>query len=205
MSHVLLQHLVELDRHFLEASAALRWGPATAFFVLMSAAWVKGPLFIVIGFLRDLKHRALPLTAAAVALALYAGDRASTGIKAIVERPRPPHPGGGVDTEALVQAPSTPSFPSGHATTAFATAVVIAILVPKLRWPSLIIAALVAISRPYLGVHFWLDILAGALLGSLVGAAIARSALALARVHWRKPRRPQRPERRSADPQPSAA
>jgi undecaprenyl-diphosphatase len=199
--HALLQHLVELDRHLMDASAALRWGPATAFFVLVSATWVKGPLFIAVALLRDLRHKALPLTAIAVTTALYLGDRASTGIKALVERPRPPHPGGGVDSEALVQAPSTPSFPSGHATTAFATAVVVAILVPKLRWPALGVATLVAVSRPYLGVHFWLDVLAGAALGTLVGGAIALTALGLKRVHWR----PHRRERRPAEPQPAAA
>jgi undecaprenyl-diphosphatase len=182
-----LQHLLELDRSLIEASAALRWGPATAFFVLMSATFVKGPLFIVVGFVRDLKNRALPLTAIAVALSLWLGDRAATGIKHMVERPRPPHPGGGVETEALVHAPSTYSFPSGHATTSFATAMVVAILVPRLRWPALAVATLVAVSRPYLGVHFWLDVLAGAALGSAIGAAIALTALRLKRVHWRRP------------------
>ncbi len=190
MHQLWLQHLLELDRSLIEASATLRWGPATAFFILMSATFVKGPLFIVAGFIRDLKNRALPLTAIAVALALWLGDRAATGIKHLVERPRPPHPGGGVDTEAAIQAPSTYSFPSGHATTSFATAMVVAILVPRLRWPALGVATLVAVSRPYLGVHFWLDVLAGALLGSLVGAAIALTALRLKRVHWRRPHRP---------------
>ncbi len=186
----LLHNLIEVDRALVDASATLRSAPATAFFILMSATFVKGPLFIVAAFLRDLRHKALPLTAIAVATALWLGDRIATGIKHVVERPRPPHPGGGVETEAVVHAPSTYSFPSGHATTSFATAMVVAILVPKLRWPALGVAALVAISRPYLGVHFWLDVLAGARLGSLVGAAIALTALRLKRVHWRRPHRP---------------
>ena len=186
MLHALLQHLIEFDRAAIDASAALRSGPATAFFIVVSAWWVKGPLFIAAAFLRDLKHRVLPVTALAVAFALWAGDRASTFIKGLVERERPPHTGG-VEAEALIHPPASPSFPSGHATTAFATAVVVAILMPRLRWPALAIATLVAVSRPYLGVHFWLDVLAGAALGTLVGVATALAARRLARVQWRRP------------------
>ena len=193
MLHALLQHLVDFDRAAIDASATLRWGPATAVFVVASAWWVKGPLFILAALFRDARQRVLPLTAMAVAFALWAGDRASTLIKDIVERPRPPETAG-LHHDALVQAPTTSSFPSGHATTSFATAVVVAILVPRLRWPALAVAAVVAVSRPYLGVHFWLDVLAGAVLGSLVGAAIALTALRLARGHWRRPREEEAPD-----------
>jgi undecaprenyl-diphosphatase len=58
------------------------------------------------------------------------------------------------------------SFPSGHATTAFAAAVLLALWYP--RWsPAWIgLAALVSLSRVLLGSHFPSDVLAGALLGS---------------------------------------
>ncbi len=56
---------------------------------------------------------------------------------------------------------------------AFAVAAAIALLAPRLRWPVLAVAALIGFSRVYLGVHFWLDVLAGAALGMAIGALIA--------------------------------
>lgn len=69
--------------------------------------------------------------------------------------------------------PNFPSYPSGHATAAFAVAVVIGLARQQLRWwgPALTGAALIAISRVYLGVHYPSDILGGAILGASVGAA----------------------------------
>jgi membrane-associated phospholipid phosphatase len=56
--------------------------------------------------------------------------------------------------------------------TAFAVAAAIAVLAPRLRWPVLALAALIGFSRVYLGVHFWLDVLAGAALGIAIGVLI---------------------------------
>jgi len=61
------------------------------------------------------------------------------------------------------------SFPSGHATTAFAFAAVLAHAYPRWRWAGYVGAFLVALSRLYLNKHFPADALAGALLGATVG------------------------------------
>jgi undecaprenyl-diphosphatase len=167
-----LPQLLQLDHAVIEQTTALRWSPATAFFAFASAAWIKGPLFVVLGFLRDVKNRALLLpTMLGVGIALVLADLASSGIKEAVDRPRPPRADPTFDA-AVPLAPS-PSFPSGHATTTFACAVAIAILVPKLRWAALSVAATVGIARVYLGVHYPLDVLAGAALGSAIGVAVA--------------------------------
>jgi membrane-associated phospholipid phosphatase len=168
----LLRNLLQLDHAVIEHAAGYRSGAATAFFALASAWWIKGPLFVAVGFLRDVKDRALLLpTAIAVAVSLVLADLASSGIKEAVDRPRPPRADPGFD--AAVSVPPSPSFPSGHATTTFACAVAIAFLVPKLRWPALALAATVGLARVYLGVHYGLDVLAGAALGTAIGVAVA--------------------------------
>ncbi|MBI4536462.1 MAG: phosphatase PAP2 family protein [candidate division NC10 bacterium] len=63
------------------------------------------------------------------------------------------------------------SFPSGHATTAFAAAAFLALWRPRLAIPAFLLAALVALSRVYLGAHFPSDVLAGALLGTSAAMA----------------------------------
>ena len=84
---------------------------------------------------------------------------------------------------ALVARPHTHSFPSGHATTSFACATVLALLLPRLRVPLFLLAAAVAWSRVYVGVHYPLDVLGGAVLG----VAIALALRVLVRREARRP------------------
>jgi len=61
------------------------------------------------------------------------------------------------------------SFPSGHATIAWAMAVVLSNKEPKLRWAFYILAFFISLSRIYLGKHYPGDVLAGGLLGWSIG------------------------------------
>ncbi len=70
------------------------------------------------------------------------------------------------DVRVLVGRPVTSSFPSGHAASAFAGALATARVLPEARWLWWTLAAAIAYSRLYVGVHFPFDVLAGALLGS---------------------------------------
>ena len=90
--------------------------------------------------------------------------------------------------EPLLEAPSTFSFPSGHATVAFASATILALAVPRLRWPLFALAALIAFSRVYVGVHYPGDVLAGAVLGVGIATALRMLARALRRSEPELPR-----------------
>ena len=66
---------------------------------------------------------------------------------------------------------SNRSYPSAHATTSAAGASALCPLLPAL--PLYVLAAAMAVSRPYLGVHYPSDSLAGAALGAAVAELAA--------------------------------
>jgi len=95
-------------------------------------------------------------------------------IKYFVQRPRPFHVL--KDVNLVLGEHGGYSFPSGHSSTSFCIATVIAMRYPKFRYPAFIAAALVALSRPYVGVHYPSDILVGGMLGTLIGYFVTRAA-----------------------------
>ncbi|MEP6962672.1 MAG: phosphatase PAP2 family protein [Acidobacteriota bacterium] len=62
------------------------------------------------------------------------------------------------------------SFPSGHTITAFAMAVALGAFYPEMRPGLFFCATSIAVSRILLGMHFLTDVVAGAVLGALLGA-----------------------------------
>jgi membrane-associated phospholipid phosphatase len=91
--------------------------------------------------------------------ALTAGAHVvSMGVKRVVRRPRPAH------VVPLVRTAGRHSFPSSHATSAAAAAVVFGTLGVRVAWP---LAAAVCASRLVVGVHYPSDVAAGAALGAL--------------------------------------
>ncbi len=116
-------------------------------------------------------------------IAIALADWSSMGIKALVGRERPsahyPEP------KTLVPAPHDASFPSGHAATSFAAATLLAFAFPRLGPALFLLAAAVAFSRVYVGVHYPLDVIGGAVLGVLLAIALRR----LVRVRQRLPQK----------------
>ena len=106
--------------------------------------------FALAALLRDRR------AARAVLVALIA----NTAIKLVVRRSRPDL---GPDLPPLAATISGLSYPSGHAATSFAAAGALGRSVPLYA-----AAGAMALTRPYLGVHYPSDVVAGALLGAAV-------------------------------------
>ena len=67
----------------------------------------------------------------------------------------------------LIEKQHDPSFPSGHSGASFAAAVVFLVKGPKkIGIPAIIVAALIAFSRLYVGVHYPTDVICGIITGT---------------------------------------
>ena len=89
-------------------------------------------------------------------------------IKKLVLRPRPYLVIS--QLELLVAQESSTSFPSGHSASSFVCAYMLARMFGKKGAWAYVPAALIALSRIYVGVHYPSDVLAGIALGTLIGA-----------------------------------
>jgi membrane-associated phospholipid phosphatase len=103
-------------------------------------------------------------------LAVAVADWSATGLKALIDRPRPPlrYP----EPKPLVALPHDASFPSGHAATSFAAATMLSFAAPRLAPFLFLLAAAIGFSRVYVGVHYPLDVIGGAALGVLVATSL---------------------------------
>jgi undecaprenyl-diphosphatase len=68
--------------------------------------------------------------------------------------------------------PDDYSFPSGHATTSFASATILAYFDKKRKYLFFTVAFLISYSRIYLGAHYFFDIIGGALLGYIIAKLV---------------------------------
>jgi undecaprenyl-diphosphatase len=115
------------------------------------------------GALADPGRRPLYLRAMRAVAAAYL---ANTAIKAVVRRDRPALQG----LPALVPTISDRSYPSAHAATSFAGARLLSGPLPRV--PLYLLATSLALSRPYLGVHYPSDAIAGAMLGDAIARLV---------------------------------
>jgi undecaprenyl-diphosphatase len=92
---------------------------------------------------------------------------ANTAVKQLVRRARPALE----DLPALAPVISGRSYPSAHASTSFAGAHALSHALPAAPLYGLAVA--MALSRPYLGVHYPTDVVAGALLGEALGRLLS--------------------------------
>lgn len=145
--------------------------PLDWLFLALSIAGFAGLLWVALGSGLALRaKRPVLVVTIFTAATVWAADLISLLLKTTVDRQRPYETL--AEADPLLRATVGNSFPSGHAATSFAGALILAYFFPRaLPW-LLVLAGLVAASRVYVGVHYPLDVLGGAALGALVAFAI---------------------------------
>lgn len=147
---------------------------ADAFFTFVTEFKIMMPIVAVLaaaGLWRGHWHERLGIALAALAVVLT--DMVGATIKDEVARLRP---FGAIEgARVLVGLSSSYSFPSNHAANCAAAALVVGVTWRRHPWLAVgvaLLAACVAYSRIYVGVHFPLDVVAGIALGLTVGALV---------------------------------
>jgi undecaprenyl-diphosphatase len=121
-------------------------------------------LVLVPGTRRAVARRAGAAAAASVAVALLVTHL----LAGAIDRPRPfvAHP---ATIHPFLSHAADPSFPSEHAAAAFAIAVAVACRAKAWGAVLLVLAAVLAAGRVFLGLHYPGDVLAGAVVGAVTG------------------------------------
>ena len=107
------------------------------------------------------------LATAAAGLALLANQPIARAVARV--RPYSAHP---AHAHLLIARSHDPSFPSDHATGAFALAIGIWLYDRTFGTILLVLAAVLSFARVYVGTHYPGDVVAGALIGTAVAAAL---------------------------------
>jgi undecaprenyl-diphosphatase len=174
----MLELLKEIDTAvFLFFNVTLA-NPVTDFFMpVITSDWLLRILYaLVVVLLLIFGNARLRWAVLFSVLVLVITDQLSAGLlKPMIGRLRPCHVLENINL--LVDCGGGKSMPSSHAANAFGQAVMFGLLYRGWTWPLLVFAALVAISRVFVGVHYPFDILVGATIGGaagLFGAWLAR-------------------------------
>lgn len=112
----------------------------------------------------------------AVASVALASAVSNVAVKTLARRRRPEADPGRLWPARQVRRPSSASFPSGHAASAFAFASTMGEELPLTWGPLHLTASIVAYARVHTGVHHPSDVVAGALVGAMCGWTVRRVA-----------------------------
>lgn len=136
-----------------------------------SKLWVAAAGGLALAGKRPRRAAAVGLAAVAITSALV-----NTTLKPAVRRSRPT-----LDQSRrthFVRMPRSPSYPSGHAASAFAFSTAVGAGLPHVDTALRILATAVAYSRVHTGVHYPGDVMAGAIVGAGVGSLVRHLAQA---------------------------
>lgn len=160
--------LVAVQNVFVDKPGAVASARALSHFGEHSLGWlaVAGTGAAIAQFRGDERGRNLWVAAGVGAFGAHA---ASVVLKRIVRRKRPDH----ADVRIGVGTPSKLSFPSSHATSTTAAAILIgrAAGLPPAALPAALVPPML-LSRLVLGVHYPTDVIGGALIGAACAAAV---------------------------------
>ncbi len=124
-----------------------------------------------------------PRRAALLGVAAIGAASASVNlvVKPVLSRERPDRHGAAVVQSRHVRMPTSASFPSGHAASAFAFVSALSEELPVTAVPLRLVATAVAYSRVHTGVHYPGDVVIGGVIGAVCGATVRQAARALRR------------------------
>jgi len=120
-------------------------------------------------------------------VAAIVGGVVSTAVKEALQIPRPPAVLASDQFHLIGHKLELVSFPSGHSLTAFAVATLLITGLGLRGWRLVgvcVVACFIGLSRVAVGAHWPLDVLGGALLGTVCGWASWRMAQMLHRKRW---------------------
>jgi undecaprenyl-diphosphatase len=175
-----MEKLLELDQKlflFLNNLHHSGLDPVMSFF---SEKWVWLPLYAILLGILVFKFRSKSLwVVVALALAIVVADRGTSGImKPSFGRLRPCHDAQLAESIHLVDGCGGKyGFPSSHAANTFALAAFFYFLFTGNKWRYALIAwaIIVTYSRIYLGVHYPLDVVFGAIFGWVVAMLLVKA------------------------------
>lgn len=157
------------------------------FWKLISEKWIWIPLYAIFLFIlaRNFKLKSLVFILIFIALGITVSDQLAGVFKYGIERLRPCHDPSLDNLMREVKCGGQFGFYSSHASNSFFIANFLTILLKrKYGWfPYFLFiwAAVVSYSRIYLGVHFPMDIIFGAIMGFLIGGFFATLSLKVIR------------------------
>lgn len=149
-----------------------RFAPLNGLFNALGTVGKLGAIWILCAFALGIAMRRgvvqTVVLGVVTALATLVADSVTLGVKDLVHRTRPfdAHPA----IHPLYVVHSS-SFPAGHAATALAGAVLLSCVARRLAPLFVGLAVAICFSRVYVGVHYPSDVLAGAVIGAVVGCA----------------------------------
>ncbi|HSR60283.1 MAG TPA: phosphatase PAP2 family protein [Robiginitalea sp.] len=175
----MLKRLLDWDRDTFLYLNGLGIEPYDSFWSAVTDMTTWAPLYVFFLFLLFWKHprrEAWAMTLTALLLMVFVLLLTDL-TKEWVERLRPNNNGDIKTLVRILKNPATYSFFSGHASSSFSlTTLMVLYLRESFRWRHLffIWPLLFALSRIYVGVHYPIDILAGAGVGTLAGILFYR-------------------------------